>query len=80
MPTEPRPTITTCPRIPGISAWPSDWAIRRDTSVLVRSAKIVVTSVVPARIRQIPKISIQVGWVENEKSPKPTVAIVSTVK
>ena len=48
--------------------------------MFVSSAKIVVTNVVPAMIRQTPKISNQTGWVANEKSPKPTVAIVSTVK
>jgi len=28
----------------------------------------------------MPKASTHVGWLENEKSPKPTVATVSTVK
>ena len=54
--------------------------MRRLTSTFVSSAKIVVTSVVPATIRQMPKTSIDVGWLEKEKSPKPTVATVSTVK
>ncbi len=66
--------------MPGIRSWPSDWAIRRLTSAFVSSANNVVTSVVPATIRQMPKTSIQNGWPEKEKSPKPTVATVSTVK
>ncbi len=41
---------------------------------------MVEISVVPAMIRKIPKISTQVGCAANEKSPKPTVAIVSIVK
>ena len=61
-------------------AWPRDWAIRRETSALVSSAKMVVTSVVPAMINAIPNSSMGSGWVANEKSPNPTVAIVSTVK
>ncbi len=80
MPTEPSPTITTWPAIPGICAWPSERSIRRLTSAFVTSAKIAVTTVVPARISTIPKTSIQPGCPENEKSPKPTVATVSTVK
>ncbi len=44
------------------------------------SANSVVTSVVPATIKKIPNTSIAVGWLANEKSPKPTVATVSTVK
>jgi hypothetical protein len=35
---------------------------------------------VPARISRIPNTSSQTGCVENEKSPNPTVATVSTVK
>ncbi len=80
MPTVPSPTITTCPRMPGIFSRPNDWAIRLLTRALVSSANKVVTSVVPATIRQMPKTSIQNGWPEKEKSPKPTVATVSTVK
>src|ERR1019366_9960417 len=44
------------------------------------TARRVVTSVVPATIRPMPKASTHVGWLENERSPKPTVGTVSTVK
>ncbi len=50
------------------------------TSALVISANIVVTSVTPAMISPIPKICRAVDWWAKEKSPKPTVAKVSTVK
>ncbi len=66
--------------MPWICPCPSDCSIRRLTSRLVSSANTVVTSVVPATISATPNASTQAGCWENEKSPKPTVAIVSTVK
>ena len=80
MPTLPRPTSTTWPRIPGMRPWPSDCARRRLTSALVSSANIVVMSVTPATISKMPNTTMPVGCAANEKSPKPTVATVSTVK
>ena len=54
--------------------------MRHDTSTLVMRANTVVSSVAPATIRKIPKTSIPVDWPEKEKSPNPTVEMVSTVK
>ena len=43
-------------------------------------AKTVVSRVAPMAMRKIPKTRIPVDWPANEKSPNPTVEMVSTVK
>ena len=43
-------------------------------------ANTVVSRVAPMAMRRIPKTRIPVDWLEKEKSPNPTVEMVSTVK